>query len=195
MSPELAGAIEALLSFAAGYAIGSIPASPLIGRAAGVDVLAAGDRNPGAANVWKLAGPRAGLAALLADMAKGLVPALALATVVEWGAGWAAALGAIVGHGWPALGRYPGGRAVATFAGALIGLAPIAGAVGAAIVIAVALVVRAVGGPARVAAITAGIGSFPLLFVVAGGDLTGLGAVMVLYVVAGVRYVTGGARR
>jgi acyl phosphate:glycerol-3-phosphate acyltransferase len=95
-----------------GYLAGSIPVSPLVGRAAGVDVANGGERNPGSANVWKLAGPGWGLLALSGDLAKGALP-VAIATVTwSWNAGWLAGLGATIGAAWPLFGRQLGGRGV-----------------------------------------------------------------------------------
>lgn len=167
-----------------GYAIGSLPLAALIGRAAGVDVYRAGERNPGSANVWKLAGPRAGALALAADIAKGAVPALVGWQIAGFGVAWLCGLGAIVGHAWPALGRLPGGRAVATAGGVLIVLQPIA-AVVAFIGLAVALVTRG-----RVVAIGTAFTLYPIAFTVLERDVVRLAAVGTLYLVTLLRYVT-----
>src|SRR4051812_32199652 len=182
-------ALALLVALAVGYVVGSLPLARRVGLAAGVDPLTQGERNPGSANVWKLAGPRAGLVALAADLGKGLVPALAGRVLVTWAAGWAAGLGAILGHAWPSFGRLAGGRAIATFSGACIGLEPIAGLSSVGICLATLLTARAVGRRGRVAAIAAGVGSFPMLAWLGDPELARLVGILVLYLVTFVRYV------
>ncbi|MBP1704566.1 MAG: acyl-phosphate glycerol-3-phosphate acyltransferase [Chloroflexi bacterium] len=177
------------LALALGYVIGSLPLSAAVGRAFGVDVAAGGERNPGSANVWALAGPRAGMLALAGDLAKGAVPVALAGALAGWWAGWLAGLGAVVGHAWPALGRLPGGRAVATFGGAAIALSPPAGAIAVALCL-VALVLAG-----RVAAIAVGVGAYPLLFFLVERDPARLAAVLVLYGVTLARYVITWRRR
>ena len=183
-------ALVAGIALLAGYLAGSIPISALIGRAAGVDVVREGEANPGSANVWKLAGPGWGLLALTGDLAKGVLP-VALGTVtVSWSVGWVAGLGALLGACWPLFGRLPGGRGVAVFAGVAFALSPSAGMLGVLVTVSVLVAARLFGRNGRVAAIGAGIGSYPLLFLADQGDLLRLAALMLLYLVAVLRYVT-----
>lgn len=188
MIVSLTDALVAVLSLALGYVAGSIPISALVGRAAGVDVLSDGDRNPGAANVWKLAGPGWGLLALSGDLAKGALP-VAIATVTfSWNAGWLAAMGAAIGAGWPLLRVRAGGRAVATFCGAAAALAPPAGIVGFALAGIVVGAGRAVRRNTRVLAIAIAVAGYPVLFHGVYGDGRRLLALLLLYAVALARY-------
>ncbi len=173
-----------LLALGAGYAVGSLPLSALVGRLAGVDVYRDGERNPGSANVWKLAGPGPGAIALAADILKGLLPTAAGVVAGGFAVGWAAGIGAVLGHGWPALGRLPGGRAVATAGGSLIGLGPAA----AAVAVPVGLVALAVRG--RVAGIVAAFVAYPTAFLAIERDPLRLGAIMTLYLITLVRYLS-----
>lgn len=194
MIPNPGELLAAVAALALGYAAGSIPVAALVGRAAGVDPLADGERNPGSANVWKLAGPGWGLLALSGDLAKGALP-VAVATVTwGWNAGWAAALGATLGAGWPALGRLRGGRAVAAFAGAAAALAPPAGIVGFALAGVVALGGRLLGHNTRVAAIGVAVGSYPLLFLLVHADIARLAGLLVLYLVTVARFAVTARR-
>src|SRR4030081_2775321 len=59
----------------ASYALGTFPAADLVARALGRDVHAEGSGNPGASNVYRLAGGKAAALVLLADAAKGALPA------------------------------------------------------------------------------------------------------------------------
>ncbi|MDE2290925.1 MAG: glycerol-3-phosphate acyltransferase, partial [Elusimicrobia bacterium] len=57
---------------AAGYVSGGVPSGWLISRASrGIDIREHGSGNPGAANVFRVVGPRAGLATLVLDAGKG----------------------------------------------------------------------------------------------------------------------------
>lgn len=106
------------------YLLGTFPAALIVARARGRDVLAEGSGNPGASNVNRMLGWRAGLAVLLADAAKGSVAALVGLAVAGRPGGWALGAAAVVGHVFP-IGRR-GGKGVATCAGFLLVLYPIA---------------------------------------------------------------------
>ena len=183
-------AVVAVVALLAGYLVGSIPVSQYVARSAGVDVLRDGERNPGSANVWKLAGPGWGFLALMGDIAKGVLP-VAIGTVTwSWGAGWLAGVGALVGACWPLFGRLRGGRGVAVFAGAAVALSPAAGILGLLLALAVVLVAKALRRNGRVAAIAVGVGTYPFLFLAAEADPYRLVALLVLYLVAVVRFAT-----
>src|ERR1700737_23546 len=53
----------------------SFPTAAIVARAPGHDVLTEGSRNPGASNVYRLAGWKAGLIVFVGDFAKGAGPA------------------------------------------------------------------------------------------------------------------------
>src|SRR5215831_10208396 len=111
------------LSFVFGYLLGSIPFGLLLTRAAGgPDIRAIGSGNIGATNVLRTG--RKGLAAatLLCDMFKGTVAVL-MAKHFGADTALAAALGAFLGHLFPAWLKFKGGKGVATYIGLLIGLA------------------------------------------------------------------------
>src|SRR5215210_7612208 len=98
-SADLGQLVSAVAAALGGYLIGSLPLAVAIGRAVGVDILTEGEGNPGSANVWKLAGPRAGMVALAGDLGKGFAPGFVARVVAGWSIGWVAALTAIIGHG------------------------------------------------------------------------------------------------
>jgi glycerol-3-phosphate acyltransferase PlsY len=185
--------LPVVLAAAAGYLVGSIPVTEWIAGSAGVDAYNDGERNPGWASVWRLAGSGWGLLALMGDLSKGVLP-VAIATVTwSWGAGWAAGLGALTGACWPAFGRIPGGRgvaALAVFAGAAFALAPPAGIIGVLLALAAAGVASLFGRNGRAVAVAVWIGTYPLLFLAAYPDPICLAALMTLYLVAAIRYAT-----
>lgn len=186
----LGAAAVAVIALVLGHLAGSIPVSRLVGRMAGVDVLAAGERNPGSANVWKLAGPGWGFLALTGDLAKGILPVAIGIVTVGWWAGWMAGVGALSGACWPLLGRWPGGRGVAVFSGIAIALCPPAGVAALIIVLAVLGTAKLIDRNGRVAAITTGIALYPFLFLPIQDDLRRMPAIGVLYLVAALRFAT-----
>lgn len=106
-----------------GYLAGSVSPAALLAGARGVDLRAAGSGNPGATNVGRVLGRRAGVAVGVLDVAKGAVPA-ALFGLATHDAGLAAGAAAIVGHITSPWLRGRGGKGVATAFGAILGSHP-----------------------------------------------------------------------
>ena len=108
------------------YFIGGFPTAYLVTRlVSGQDIRLVGDRNVGAANVYRSVGPKAGLAVGAIDIAKGavavlLVKALVDSTALEMAAGVAA----LAGHNWPVHLGLRGGRGAATAVGVLMAALP-----------------------------------------------------------------------
>ncbi|MCL6561565.1 MAG: glycerol-3-phosphate 1-O-acyltransferase PlsY [Firmicutes bacterium] len=132
----------------AAWGLGGLPFGYLWARwRHGVDVRQHGSRNIGATNVARTVGLGAGLLVLALDAAKGYV---AVAWVGPWALhhGLPAPFGpltgtlAVLGHGFSPWLRFRGGKGVATALGATWALSPIAGAVGVAVFLAVALATR-----------------------------------------------------
>src|SRR5262245_51305778 len=124
------------------YLLGSIPFGYLAGRIAGIDIRKCGSSNVGATNVIRALGKVYGYPVFAADFLKGFGAvklSLLIATRVqsEWNSpeifGILAAISSVIGHSFPIWLRFKGGKGVATSAGALFGLAPIAALLGAAI--------------------------------------------------------------
>jgi glycerol-3-phosphate acyltransferase PlsY len=114
---------DGLIALAIGYLFGSIPFGMILTKIAGTqDLRSIGSGNIGATNVLRTG--RKGLAAatLIGDMLKGT--AAVLVTGLLWGptAAIAAALGAFLGHLFPAWLKFHGGKGVATYIGVLLGL-------------------------------------------------------------------------
>lgn len=117
-----AGAVAVVL---AAYALGTFPTALRVGRRSGFDPTAAGSGNPGASNVTRIGGTRAGAMVLLGDAGKGgLAAALGLVVGGTFLA-WLAAAAAVAGHLWPVTRGFRGGKGVATAAGAALVCAPV----------------------------------------------------------------------
>jgi acyl phosphate:glycerol-3-phosphate acyltransferase len=129
------------------YFVGAIPTSILAARALrGIDIRQHGSGNAGATNVFRVLGPRAGVAVMLVDLLKGVVAVGLIAQLRiggelpaflgSWGHVWAmvaAGGAAVLGHIYTVYAGFKGGKGVATGAGVAVALAPIPVLVGAAL--------------------------------------------------------------
>jgi glycerol-3-phosphate acyltransferase PlsY len=111
--------VSTVIFLVLGYALGSVPIAYLVARSRGVDVFNVGTGNPGGANVFRKVGRSAGVAVVLGDAGKSVIPA----AVVQWvGASWWVALAvgvaAMVGHWYPVFLRFRGGAGLAPAIGA-----------------------------------------------------------------------------
>ncbi|MGB6450351.1 MAG: glycerol-3-phosphate 1-O-acyltransferase PlsY [Steroidobacteraceae bacterium] len=127
--------IELILKVSASYLLGSILGSLLIARMTGrADIRAVGSGNPGTTNALRTQGKLFALGVVLVDVGKGwvatrVVPGLWLnlrpppIPIHSW---LPAVCGAAVmlGHVYPLWYGFRGGKAVATFVGAVLGLMP-----------------------------------------------------------------------
>jgi len=114
-----------VLALAAGYLIGSIDFAVLAARWKGVDIYSKGSGNPGASNVSRVIGRRAGALVLVGDLLKG-VAAAAVGEAVGGSelVGLAAGGMAVAGHCFPVWHRFKGGKGVATTVGVLLWAIP-----------------------------------------------------------------------
>ena len=110
------------LVVATGYVFGSIPTAFLAGRwLLGKDIRKLGDGNSGARNAFFQISPKAGVWVFIIDVAKGAIPVLlARAAALPDVAVLATGLAAVVGHNWPAVVGFRGGRGEATTIGVFL---------------------------------------------------------------------------
>jgi len=132
--------IEALTAalpwLVASYLLGAIPTSYLAGRLIrGIDLREHGSRNLGATNLYRVLGWRFAIPVGLLDAAKGLIPVLVFAPRVSDSEVFALVCGltAVVGHVFSIFVGFQGGKGVATAAGVMLGLTPVALGVAAAV--------------------------------------------------------------
>lgn len=144
----------------AAYLAGTFPTASTVARAYGHDVTAEGSGNPGASNVYRIAGKRAGIVVFLGDLLKG-VAASALGLVVAGRPlAVAAGIAAVVGHCFPVLRREKGGKGVAAGCGMLLVCHPVVTAVVLPFWVLLARVTKRASVASLVAAVAAPTGVF-----------------------------------
>jgi acyl phosphate:glycerol-3-phosphate acyltransferase len=124
------------------YLLGSIPSGYLAGRLQGIDIRQAGSCNVGATNVVRVLGKGYGYPVFALDCLKGFAAVkismlMATGPPPEWNSpetfGILAAMSSVLGHLYPPWLKFKGGKGVATSAGALLALTPVATLIGVAI--------------------------------------------------------------
>ncbi len=111
----------------AAYLIGTFPSASLVAARRGIEITESGSGNPGASNVARILGWRAGVVVFGLDALKGaLATGLGLWLLGRPGAYLLGAL-AIIGHIYPIGRATRGGKGVATAAGVLAVVHPILG--------------------------------------------------------------------
>ena len=121
-----------------GYFLGSLPFGYLVAKAHGVDIFKVGSGNPGATNVKRVLGARAGNTVFALDAVKGAVaagwPYLAFAPSPEVRLmGLVGVIAAVLGHSFSVFTKFRGGKGVATAAGGLVVLMPVSCLIGAGV--------------------------------------------------------------
>lgn len=144
------------------YLLGSIPFGYVAGRLAGTDIRQAGSGNVGATNVVRILGKRYGYPVFALDVLKGfgavkISMLLAPGRPPQWNSpeifGILAAISSVLGHLYPPWLKFKGGKGVATSAGALLALTPLATLIGVAIWVIVFWMTRYVSLASVIAAI------------------------------------------
>jgi acyl phosphate:glycerol-3-phosphate acyltransferase len=123
-------------ALAGSYLLGAIPTSYLAGKLGrGIDLREHGSKNLGATNVYRILGWKYAVPVGLFDIAKGAIPVMLIGPAAAGGEFFPLLCGAfaVVGHVFSVFVRFKGGKGVATSAGVVLGMAPLA--VGVALVI------------------------------------------------------------
>lgn len=113
----------------AAYLLGGVPFGYLLVRLkTGQDVRDMGSGNIGATNVLRTTGRAFGILTLLLDIAKGWFAVWMTGRLVNNDPAWMAAAGVavVLGHAFPIFVKFQGGKAVASFVGVALALAPLA---------------------------------------------------------------------
>ena len=121
--------LAALGWLVASYLLGAVPTSHLVSRSiAHIDLRQHGSGNLGATNLYRVLGWKYAVPVALFDMAKGVIPVTVFARQVSRSELFAISCGiaAILGHVFSVFVRFKGGKGVATAAGVMLGLTPVA---------------------------------------------------------------------
>lgn len=121
-----------VLIAALSYIIGSVPFGLLISKTKGVDIRTMGSGNIGATNVLRCLGKPLGITCFTLDALKGYLPAATFPILGKVDPTFGIIFGtlAILGHNFPVFLKFKGGKGVATSAGVLLGIAPLAVVIG-----------------------------------------------------------------
>ncbi|MFA7572986.1 MAG: glycerol-3-phosphate 1-O-acyltransferase PlsY [Lutispora sp.] len=107
------------------YFLGNISVSFLIARyAGGIDIRKHGSGNAGATNVFRTLGAKAGLTAFIGDALKGVFAVLIGKLIGGEDGQIAAGIFVVIGHNWPMLLGFKGGKGIATTIGVMIAINP-----------------------------------------------------------------------
>ncbi|MEE0777341.1 MAG: glycerol-3-phosphate 1-O-acyltransferase PlsY [Bacillota bacterium] len=149
------------------YLLGSIPSAYICGKAfAGINIMEHGSGNVGTTNTFRVLGWKIGILVFVMDMGKGVLAAWFGSLVGGMTLAVICAVVAVLGHTFSVFLHFKGGKGVATGAGALLFLAPLA----FILAIAVWLVLAFATGYISVASVIAALSS--IVFVVLFSDHT-----------------------
>ena len=155
-----------------GYLAGSINWGYLVARQYGVDIRTVGNRNPGAANVFREIGPAQGVAVFIADILTGaLVLLLAGSLPLADGCRLAGAAMVLMGTAYPIFWGFKGGTGLAKGMGVVIGVNPAVILVGLPVGLLILWRIRSTGWAGALAVVSA------WLFLIVYGDMVGAGIV------------------
>ncbi len=131
---------EMFLVFIVSYLFGAVPWGYIIGKSHGVDIREHGSKNIGSTNVTRTLGKKWGVLCFILDFFKGFLPSsIAMYILPKYLSLHGnyidicivlAIIGAFIGHIFPVYLKFKGGKGVATGAGALMALTPIAVLIG-----------------------------------------------------------------
>lgn len=113
--------IKFIIVMICSYFIGNISPSTIIGKSKGIDIKKAGSGNAGTTNALRVLGKKAALITLCIDILKGFLAVfIAVKLLNHDGYALFSALFVFLGHVWPVLYGFKGGKGVATAFGALL---------------------------------------------------------------------------
>ena len=162
-----------VLAIVIAYFLGNISPSTLIGRARGIDIKKEGSGNEGTSNPLVGRGKKAAAVTLVIDIGKGFLAVEIGFLLAGSEAAMYCALAAFIGHIWPVLFRFKGGKGVAVAFGAILGVNWQLALLALAIVAAAVLITRMVSMGSVIVAIT-----FPVLAWFMDPDFFWIGCVM-----------------
>ncbi|MDR2486809.1 MAG: glycerol-3-phosphate 1-O-acyltransferase PlsY [Clostridiales Family XIII bacterium] len=184
---SLINIILLIVFVAVSYLLGNLNGAILIGRVHGVDVRNEGSGNAGTTNAMRTIGKRAGAFTFLIDVMKGFIPVYVThyydtGTWTFEGVSLAAGIcgvAVVVGHMWPALFGFRGGKGVATTFGVLLFLDWRLALIGIGIVLLVTVITMRVSAAVLIACIC----TVPLSFFLCPDYFIIFAAIVILIIV------------
>ena len=170
---EVSSVTAMVLSFVIAYFLGNISPSTLLAKAAGKDIKKEGSGNAGTTNALRVLGKKAAVITLVIDIGKGFLAVKVGFLLAGPMAAMYCALAAFIGHIWPVLFQFKGGKGVAVAFGAILGVNWQLALLALAIVAVTVLLTRMVSMGSVIAAI-----SFPVLAWLLERDFFWIGCVM-----------------
>ena len=160
------------------YFLGNISPSTIIARSRGIDIKKEGSGNAGTTNTLRVLGPKAALITLLVDIGKGVL-AVTLGFVLSTPtAAMYCAMAAFLGHIFPVLLKFKGGKGVAVAFGAVVTLNWKLGLLSLLIVVLAVLITKKVSMGSIIVAI-----AFPIECYFLEPDFLWLGVIMAALVI------------
>lgn len=108
----------------AAYFVGTFPSAIIVSRTNGIDITSRGSGNPGASNVARTLGWKKGIIVYVLDAMKAVVAVIVGRAVAGDAGGYWCAAATIVGHIFPVMRGFKGGKGVATGSGSIAVLQP-----------------------------------------------------------------------
>jgi len=117
------------------YFIGNISPSTIMAKRQGLDIKKEGSGNAGTTNALRVMGKKAGAITCIVDILKGVVAVLIGLLAAGSPGAYIAALCVFLGHVWPIVYKFQGGKGVATAFGAVLAVNPLLALISLAIVV------------------------------------------------------------
>ena len=107
------------------YFIGNISPSTIMAKKQGLDIKKEGSGNAGTTNALRVMGKKAGAITCIVDILKGVVAVLIGLLIGGPAGAYLCALCVFLGHVWPIVYKFQGGKGVATAFGAVLAVNPL----------------------------------------------------------------------
>ena len=107
------------------YFIGNISPSTIMAKRQGLDIKKEGSGNAGTTNALRVMGKKAGAITCIVDILKGVVAVLIGLFIGGPAGAYLCALCVFLGHVWPIIYKFQGGKGVATAFGAVLAVNPL----------------------------------------------------------------------